>query len=416
MKDIVVTLEEILRNDSFIIELKNITDKHKGEVYNGFQIDKLETEYIRILNSLRDSIKNGYLESIPNKIIENINTELITILQNIDNPAIWTRNIDNLKIILIQFGIYSLNENEIVYRNKLNNFIDIINDYEAKIKDIEYLIRLYQKHEKFLKTLEKETFYLSKGGLDKSINTLRESEIIVKEKLNSIENTISNIEKNRMDINGLIKRLKELDSQSINLISHLENEVKLKIDNNVEKAINLIREAEAALSIRTTQGIVSGISTKADRLEKEKKWIWLIIAGIFIIISLIIGFLLTGGEIYGIKFNTTESIAISIGRIGITFISLSGAYFCANQYNKLRNLQEDYDYKVVLAKSIIAFADKIKDIDAERVGPYIEKVLNEIHQDPLRSRKSESANKDDIDFKGLEKMVSLFEQVKGILK
>jgi ATP-dependent exoDNAse (exonuclease V) beta subunit len=55
-------------------------------------------------------------------------------------------------------------------------------------------------------------------------------------------------------------------------------------------------------------------------------------------------------------------------------------------YTKQKNIIEDYAYKTVLAKSIIAFSEELRDKSPERYTEYLSTILKEIHQDPLRKR------------------------------
>ncbi|UOU99855.1 hypothetical protein MUU74_07855 [Chryseobacterium daecheongense] len=79
-------------------------------------------------------------------------------------------------------------------------------------------------------------------------------------------------------------------------------------------------------------------------------------------------------------------------------ISITGATFCAKQYTKQSNIAEDYAYKAVLSKSIIAFTEEIKKRDDKKVAEYLEKVLSEIHQDPLRKREIKEDDNDSTSF------------------
>ena len=97
-------------------------------------------------------------------------------------------------------------------------------------------------------------------------------------------------------------------------------------------------------------------------------------------------------------------------------LTLTGAMFCARQYVKQKNLIEDYAYKTVLTKSIVAFSEEFK--GKAQYSQYIETVLREIHQDPLRQRgKDKEKDKDEVDLKGviglLEKTIEL---AKGLSK
>jgi hypothetical protein len=48
------------------------------------------------------------------------------------------------------------------------------------------------------------------------------------------------------------------------------------------------------------------------------------------------------------------------------------ATFCATQYNKQKNLIEDYAYKTVLSKSFIAFAEELKKHDEAAYGSMVQ--------------------------------------------
>ena len=82
----------------------------------------------------------------------------------------------------------------------------------------------------------------------------------------------------------------------------------------------------------------------------------------------------------------TDRLYTLIGRLSLIPFTLLGALFCANQYVKQKNLIEDYAYKAVLSKSIVAFSENLRDNDPEKYAEYISIVLREIHQDPLRKR------------------------------
>ena len=98
-------------------------------------------------------------------------------------------------------------------------------------------------------------------------------------------------------------------------------------------------------------------------------------------------------------------------------LTLTGAMFCARQYVKQKNIIEDYAYKTVLAKSIVAFSEEFK--GKEQYSQYIETVLREIHQDPLRQRskdKDKDKDKEEINLNGiiglLEKTIELAKGLK----
>src|SRR5699024_9038420 len=87
-----------------------------------------------------------------------------------------------------------------------------------------------------------------------------------------------------------------------------------------------------------------------------------------------------------------------LGRILLLPIPIAGATFCAHQYNKQKNIIEDYAYKTTIAKAIVGFSEQLnknsKEDDNSEYVEYIQKALGEIHRDPLRERKEEKEKMD----------------------
>ncbi len=80
-----------------------------------------------------------------------------------------------------------------------------------------------------------------------------------------------------------------------------------------------------------------------------------------------------------------------MARISLVLLPLTGAWFCAGQYAKLKNLAEDYAYKTMLVQSIIGFSEQLKNSDDSDTSYqiYIKKMLDEIHQHPLKNHKKQ---------------------------
>ena len=109
------------------------------------------------------------------------------------------------------------------------------------------------------------------------------------------------------------------------------------------------------------------------------------------------------------------SLHIFISRISMIPLTLAGAMFCARQYVKQKNLIEDYAYKTVLAKSIVAFSEELRQGDDKNYSEYISVMLKEIHQDPLRSRGKDKDS--EVEIKGtfglLERLVEMAKGLKN---
>ncbi|MEG0725835.1 MAG: hypothetical protein RR485_07325, partial [Mucinivorans sp.] len=105
---------------------------------------------------------------------------------------------------------------------------------------------------------------------------------------------------------------------------------------------------------------------------------------------------------WGIDKTAEINIPAMIGRLSMIPFTLLGALFCARQYVKQKNIIEDYAYKTVLSKSIVAFSEELRMKDEKGYTEYISTVLKEIHQDPLRKRDKE---KDDVSLKDSKGMI-----------
>ena len=199
--------------------------------------------------------------------------------------------------------------------------------------------------------------------------------------VNSIRTYEEEAEEKRLGIETFSRNIDDYKKR----ISDLENKANAIIEK--EKKINdLIQSAEHALNLRSAEGISAAF---ASQYETASSWkiatLWL--SASFVFIAVAVGFVvwLALGH-FDIDSHGISSI---IARIVAVAIVVTAATFCAKQYIKQKNIAEDYAYKAVLSKSIIAFTDKLKEKsagDSTIVAEYLEKVLEEIHQDPLRQR------------------------------
>jgi hypothetical protein len=108
---------------------------------------------------------------------------------------------------------------------------------------------------------------------------------------------------------------------------------------------------------------------------------WLRFAGAFILIAIAL-------TAWFISINQSTDLNTTLARISIISLPFAGAWFCAGQYTKLKNIAEDYAYKTMLAQSIIGFSEQLKDKDDnnEAYKTYMKKMLDEIHQHPVKTK------------------------------
>jgi len=163
----------------------------------------------------------------------------------------------------------------------------------------------------------------------------------------------------------------------------------------LKEVAELIEKARQALQYTTAAGMSAAFQEQYDKTNDKwaKRW-WLIFAVIFLAITIFIGAWIVTG--WGIKGDSSTQLFSLIGRLSMVPFTILAAIFCANQYVKQKNLAEDYAYKAVLTKSIVAFSEELRENDEKGYSEYISTVLKEIHQDPLRKRGKE---KDEITIK-----------------
>ncbi len=140
------------------------------------------------------------------------------------------------------------------------------------------------------------------------------------------------------------------------------------------------------MNLKTTEGISAAFSAQYHNASKSRRfWPWVVGAVFCILIAIGLTIWIVAG--WGVI--DPYSIGSISGRIVSVGIAVTGATFCAKQYTKQKNISEDYAYKAVLAKSIVAFTEEIRKRDETKVAEYLGKVLSEIHQDPLRKRSND---------------------------
>ncbi|WP_143084001.1 hypothetical protein [Flexibacter flexilis] len=245
------------------------------------------------------------------------------------------------------------------------------------------------------------------------VNNIKSSIISFTFLENKAKKAEEEIETKRLSINTFAANIEEYKTR----IAELEkkaNEVIAK-DKTVNKLIN---DAQEALEVNSAQGISAAFAAQYQDIQTRNKflWIfnsWLVGAAVFALGAIITIWILINQtednmdkllRIHNtITVYTEYWVSMLVARITAVAISLAGATFCAKQYIKQQNIAEDYAYKAVLAKSIVAFTEEIKSHDPSKAGEYLTKVLDEIHKDPLRGRDNKEDSNVGIDLQELIK-------------
>jgi hypothetical protein len=409
---------ELLSKESFQLNLDRLKASHPDyeqqetttiEMYNGM---------MQIKDAFHEAIEMGIFESLP----FSTRNELYAGLKSVD-----THSKHQVQSI-VQYNSLQ----NIIHQSRLTELLTESMDVKQYEKEIIALRRKYRKlvadikgsegvrsrfnivvdeGEKKLKEIE--NIHMKTDNLKEKIDIDRKT---IEESIKSIAEAEQEVENRKQSMIAFGVNIDENQSKLNELQTSLRDSIKEDISSRTIEAEKLISEAETALELKQTEGISKAYSNRLKSLSdsKSKSW-WLFGAGIFVTLTLIIGYLLTGGGItlgtLIIQFKETSNAGFLIGRVALTALGVSGAVFCANRFVTLRDLEEDYEYKVVLTKSILAFANKLKKLDATRVPDYLTQVLKELHQDPLRSRKP-MKNKG-MDLSQLQLIAEIYEKIKS---
>ena len=386
IKNILTDISFLVRSHDLFIKISTYTER-----------ENLRTNLVN-LNSYLSSNQHSYIATT----LDTIKTQLRNYNLRLDKDRYvdFNSEIDNLRRKAI-----SLDE-EIKQTNERLQLSSTVKEEIDKLK-IEFDERYNEITDK------KENLLVAVSNFTTEFETFQALQLKATANEALIAKKLDSAIENEIDFNAFIKQIDDREKQLIKQKEQTElyNNELINYNNErktiIQEAESLIKKSKQALRYSTAQGISAAFSTQYE--EANKTWIkvsWLLGAAIFIAITLGFGiWVLTG---WGIN-NPNHMITI-IGRLTLIPFTLLGALFCANQYIKQKNLIEDYAYKSVLSKSMVAFSEELREKDPERYAEYLSTVLREIHQDPLRKRVKE---KDEISAKD---SASLIEKIAELLK
>lgn len=419
MKPTTTSIIKILENESFQSNLENL--KASNPTYSNQETTILEVydRMSEIRNLLTDSIENGTFEKLPFNQRNAINSQLANVQRYATNAGQIIPQFNALETTIHNSRLLELSTERLNFEDKVKEVNSLRTRYKRLLKDIKDSEEIKKSIENIKNKVDEDFENIStlSEKADKLKTKYEQDENDIAEKSNSITEAEQEIENRKKEILAFASNIEDNEAKLETIYNKLKESIEQELSEKLLKAKSLIEEAENALELKQTEGIAKAYSSRLKKISDSKnKRYWLIGASVFVIITLLFGFLLTGGQIkiwkFDLGFANTENIGFIIGRIALTFIGISGAVFCANRFVMLRNLEEDYEYKVVLTKSILAFSNKIKEIDDTKVAEYLTQVLNELHQDPLRSRKLEKSSKNDMDLDKIDKFLEIINKVK----
>lgn len=395
MKPTTSQIKAILENEAILNSLENLKNTHPNYKAHETSIQEAIENFLDIRAVILESIEKGIFDEVPFNRRNAILSALNGVKQYHNNVSQFLAQYNSLNDQFYLTNISRRVNEDIDINSEFKELNRLRRKYKKVIDEVDESKNIQEELKKILAdsndTIEDLKILEERGNnLDLTLKKTRE-EIEIKQ--DSIEDSEQDIENRKKEILAFFENIQRNESKLQKIEEDLSIKVNEVINNQLEKAKQLIKEAETALELKQTEGISKAYSSRLEKLTKEKtKTHWLIASIVFVFITLITSFLLTGGKMsigsFNLGFSATDEIAFIIGRIILTGIGISGAVFCANRYVHLKNIEEDYEYKVVLSKSILAFSNKIRELDKDKLAEYLTKVLNDLHQDPLRERKT----------------------------
>lgn len=396
-----------------------VLSQHKEERYgqeNEYTAKSLKADINAVLTDIRGLVKahNKFLKLSTfdeRTQIRDLLEKVSKVLDSKDYSNLDLINtLETLKPLIRGYNVRDSSETKEVYEERLTEVNSELTAAEENINEIERIRETAERRKQKLQSIadqQEQQLQSIKEQLESLDGTISESQEKA-ESIKGLENRSqgshqviqeaqASVESQKQDINNFFKQIAERENQLTDQ-KQFTDEYKKKLtsfekehEEKLEAAEELKKQAQAALEYGTAAGISAAFTVRYNEEKKRDQEMskrWLIGALFFTLITIGIGILIVVGW-WG---NQDIGLGMAVSRIAIMLTPLSGAWFCAAQYAKYRNICEDYGYKAVLSKSMVGFMGTFsEDEDVKR--DYLKTVLKEIHQHPLRKRYDNSDRK-----------------------
>jgi len=280
-------------------------------------------------------------------------------------------NLDGLKSIIRQYNFRASPESEEILKDRISNIHSLCAKLEEQVEEVERISVRAQQSAENIQSAENRYAALDEiqKELEEKSNQINSFHTQGRSHSQEIANLLGQAKSHEGTLNHFATRVKEYEGH---LAEYQDEHKKIQ-----EQARELTNRARKALSDAAAASVSGAIHERYE--EEKKKWwnlLWLFGSAVFAVISMWLGYMITDQE--------SITLGVAVARITVMSVAISAAWFCASQYIRYRNTVDDYGYKSVLARSIVAFLDQFKDPD-ERAA-YLETVLGQIHQDPMRKK------------------------------
>ena len=296
-------------------------------------------------------------------------------------------HLDELKVKIRSYNLRTSTESEKVLTERINRLNAICGKLEENVEDVGEIRKQAQAAQENIQLAIEQhaTFTELFNNLKEMSGQLGNLQQQDQSRSEEIKKLLTSAKSNEGAVTIFANRIGKMENQlseqeqktqqyETHLAEYQEQHEKIQ-----KKAGELTVRAEEILSEAATANLGGALNQRYK--EESKKWrrnlLWLLGAAGFVLIAMWLGYMLVSGQ-------ENITLGAAVARLTILSVAVSGAWFCASQYVRYRNILDDYGYKSVLAMSIVAFLDQFT--DPQERADYLKIVLGEIHQDPLRKK------------------------------
>ena len=312
---------------------------------------------------------------------KNLSNELGALANSLEteNYSIAVAHFEQIKPILRDFRVRGTTEARDELDQQINEAHRKVALLQGDLEEVKTHVEEAAEHGKNISEIVQQAD-ASREQLQGQQTSMQDIQGQLRDQLRNVEELTAKIQSKDEIINHFIAKIEEGQRQlQVQQVATEEYEKKLQDyseERERERKDNddLIELSKQALEYTTAVGVSAAFTERYIEYKKQRSWLWVVGAGI----------LLGAVPVLAVFwwYSTEELDFVSlIYRFAVVSAVFSGAYFCAAQYRKHKNVQEDYGYKAVLAKSLVGFLEKLPE-DAKEV--YLARVLSEIHKDPMR--------------------------------
>lgn len=387
------TINKLLSQDNFLASSEKYLNNNPDYSVTVHNVPVRLDDSIELFNYLKEVvlqiISNGNFEKLPTNSQVSVLNQVKAVANNKDNVSSFITSLQGLYHHIRINGLEMDLEDYNLFKDSLKNIANLRKSYSGTLRGLESSRKKVKVIEANFEKSNKTISDISQNAktLQSKIKDSDEKVTKINANYEKISANLQEVENAKKEIIAFKANINEY-KEDVNTLNKQTEEIIEKFESQQETVNDLISSAENALKLKSSEGLSAALSVQYDSENKRiKKLPWLITAGVFLLFALFGVFvLLFDVELFGLKA-VSNSLNAIIARIVFVAISITGASFCAAQYIKQKSLADEYGYRLVLAKSLIAFSYEIEKHNPEIAVKYMKEVLDVINKTPINKGK-----------------------------